>query len=66
MPDIMDDAEEQSTGNFRIRIKAVEDRDEVIIRVDRPKGSGRPLYETLVLTESEAYALLTGLMNEIG
>ena len=32
MPDIMDDAEEQSTGKFRIRIKAVEDRDEVIIR----------------------------------
>lgn len=62
----MEGAEEQSTASFRIRVKALEDRDEVVIRVDRPSGHGSPLYETICLTEGEADALLIALMNEIG
>ncbi len=59
-------ADEQSTASFRVLTKANEGRGEVTIRVDRAKGSGRPLYETLVLTFEEADALLIGLMNEVG
>jgi hypothetical protein len=41
------------------------DRDEITIRVDRAKGTGRALYETLVLTAEEAEALRIGLANEL-
>lgn len=64
--DIMNGADEQSTADFKVRVKALEDCDEVIIRVDRPSGTGKPLYETIYLTTAEAHALLIGLMNEIG
>lgn len=62
----MHGADEQSTAHFRILVKCNEDKNEVTIRVDRDQGTGRPLYETLVLTVDEADALLIGLMNEIG
>jgi len=60
------DGDEQSTSAFRVITKFNSDKREVTIRVDRAKGTGRPLYDTLVLTEAEAEALLIGLMNEIG
>lgn len=62
--DILDGAEEQSTSRFRIRVKGLDDRDEVIIRIDRKSGNGRPLYETLYLSYEEVEALKTALMNE--
>jgi len=60
-------ASEHHTSNSRILAKLDEDRNEVTIRVDRLKGrTGRPLYETLVLSGDEADALLRALMDEIG
>jgi hypothetical protein len=59
-------ADEQSTSKFRVLVKANDDKDEVTIRIDRARGTGRPLYETLVLNGEEANALLIALMNEIG
>lgn len=65
--DVLAGAEEQSTAAFRVRVKSLDThKDEVIVRVDRPKGTGRALYETLYLTHDEADALLIALMNEIG
>jgi len=60
------DGDEQSTSAFRVVAKFNSGRREVTIRVDRAKKNGRPLYDTLVLTEDEADALLICLMNEIG
>lgn len=62
--DVMDGAEEQSLASFRVRVKALPERDEVIVRIDRLKGTGRPLYETLYLSGSEADALKIALSNE--
>ena len=63
VPAEMVDGDEQSTSSWRVLVSADGD---VTIRVDRLPGSGRALYETLVLSVSEADALLTALMNEIG
>lgn len=63
--DIMDGAEEQSTSRSRVRVKAFEDRDEVIVRIDRKPGSGRADCETLYLSFGECDALRIALMNEI-
>lgn len=44
----MDDADEQSTGRFRVLVKEDDGR-LITIRIDRVSGAGLPLYETLVL-----------------
>ena len=62
----MHGADEQSTSKFRVLVKGHDDKNEVTIRIDRAKGAGRPLYETLVLNGEEANALMIALMNEIG
>jgi len=60
-------ASEQHTSNSRILVKLNEDKNEVTIQVDRLNGAtGRPIFDSLVLRGSEADALLTALMDEIG
>jgi len=40
--------------------------DEISIRIHRPSGTGRPLYETLTLSFTEAEALLQLMMDIVG
>lgn len=60
------DASEHESATYKIRVKSDEDRGEVTIRIDRRSGSGRPLYDTLVLSWDEAEWLRCVLADELG
>ena len=64
--DVLDGAKEQSTNRFRLRVKSLDPKDDVVIRLDRPTALNLPTHtQELFLTHEEADALLIALMNEI-
>lgn len=48
------------------KIMMRDDGEGYVLRIERPSGSGRPLYETLTLSAVEAEALLQVLMDTVG
>jgi hypothetical protein len=50
----------------KLRLIDDESAERITVRIDRPAGTGLPLYDTMTMTYDESQAMLQALMDAVG